>query len=208
MAGATGPAVLHALRCIGFAELPRVADAAGLPEPEVESHLIDLAVAGWITRTTGEFGAWGIVEAGRAEDARWTAAELAAAGARCAVFAAYEKFLVLNPELLDLCSAWQLRAVHGPVERNDHGDRAYDGRVLDRFVDLDRRADVVCAELSAALPRFRRYRARLTAALDRARAGALEHLTDSMTSYHVVWFQLHEDLLATLGIPRQTAGSR
>ena len=53
-----------------------------------------------------------------------------------------------------------------------------------------------------ALPRFGRYRVRLTEALDRARGGALEHLTDTTTSYHNVWFQLHEDLLATLGIPR------
>jgi hypothetical protein len=27
-------------------------------------------------------------------------------------------------------------------------------------------------------------------------------VTDSTESYHIVWFQLHEDLLATLGIPR------
>lgn len=203
MTDATGPVVLHALRCIGFAELSRVADAAGLPEADVESHLIDLAVSGLVTRTTGEFGAWGLTDAGRAEDTRLTSEELAAAGARHAVSSAYEKFLVLNPELLDLSSAWHLRAVDGIAAPNDHSDTAYDARVLDRFVDLDRRADLVCVDLSAALPRFRRYRTRLTAALDRARAGALEHLTDSMTSYHTVWFQLHEDLLATLGIPRQ-----
>lgn len=203
MTDSTGPVVLHALRCIGFAELSRVADAAGLPEVDVESHLIDLAVSGLVTRTTGEFGAWGLTEAGRVEDARLTAEELAAVGTRCAVSAAYETFMVLNPELLDLCSAWHLRAVYGIVAPNDHSDSAYDARVLDRFVDLDRRADFVCADLSAALPRLRRYRVRLTAALDRARSGELEHLTDSMTSYHTVWFQLHEDLLATLGIPRQ-----
>jgi hypothetical protein len=199
MTGSTGRAVLHALRCIGFADLSRVADATGLVEADVESDLIDLAVAGLVTRTTGEFGAWGITEAGRAEDAQLTADEIAAADARSAVSEAYEKFLVLNPELLDLCSAWHLRPVDGIAA---HSDEAYDARVLNRFVDLDRRADVVCAELAAALPRFRRYRARLSTALDRARAGELEHLTESMSSYHVVWFQLHEDLLVTLGIPR------
>ena len=35
--------VLHTLRCIGFAGLARVAAASGLPEPEAESELIDLA---------------------------------------------------------------------------------------------------------------------------------------------------------------------
>ena len=50
--------------------------------------------------------------------------------------------------------------------------------------------------------RFQRYRVRLTDALARARSGALEYVTDDLASYHTVWFQLHEDLLATLGIPR------
>jgi hypothetical protein len=88
------------------------------------------------------------------------------------------------------------------VAINEHIDPAYDARVLDRLTDLDRRAEVVCAALSAALPRFGRYRVRLADALARARSGALEHVTDSTASYHIVWFQLHEDLLATLGIPR------
>ncbi|QKW33160.1 transcriptional regulator [Actinomadura sp. NAK00032] len=198
-------AVLHVLRCIGYAELPRVADAAGLPDLDAESYLIDLATAGLVTRTSG---AWGLTESGRAEDARRITRELGTAGARDALTAAYEKFMVLNPELLDLCSAWQLRTVDGMATPNDHSDPSYDARVLERFADLDRRAEAVIADLAAALPRFGRYRGRLTAALDRVRAGALEHLTDSMTSYHTVWFQLHEDLLATLGIPRAWTAAR
>ena len=97
---------------------------------------------------------------------------------------------------------WQLRTVDGVTAPNDHRDPAYDGKVLDLFADLDRRAEPVCVELAAALPRFGRYRERLGAALGRARAGALEELADSLTSYHVVWFQLHEDLLVTLGRTR------
>jgi hypothetical protein len=202
MTGSGGSLTLHVLRCIGFAELSRAADAAGLPEAEVESQLIDLAVTGLVTRTPSGFGGWGLTEAGRAENARRITGELDATGARDAVAAAYKKFMALNPELLDLCSAWHLRTVDGVVATNDHSDRAYDARVLNRFADLDKRAEAVCADLSAALPRFRRYRIRLAAALDRAQAGALEQLVDSTTSYHTVWFQLHEDLLATLGIPR------
>ena len=194
--------VLHALRCIGFASLARVAAATGLPEPEVESELIDLAVAGLVGHVPGDFGGWGLTEAGRAADARRIADELEAAGTRAAVAAAYDGFLVLNPELLDLCAAWQLRSVDGVVTTNDHSDPAYDARVLDRLTALDRRAQVVCAALAAAMPRFGQYRVRLADALARARSGALDHVTDSTASYHIVWFQLHEDLLATLGIPR------
>ena len=194
--------VLHTLRCIGFAELARVADAAGLAEAESESALIDLAVAGLVTRTPPPFGGWGLTDAGHAEDARLITEELDNAGARVAVTAAYERFMVLNPELLDLCSAWQMRAVDGVPAPNDHADRAYDARVLDRIAQLDHRLDPVCAELSARLSRFRRYRIRLAAALGQARSGELAQLADSTTSYHAVWFQLHEDLLATLGLAR------
>ncbi|MEV4276555.1 transcriptional regulator [Actinoplanes xinjiangensis] len=194
--------VLHTLRCLGFTDLDRVADAAGLTTPDTESRLIDLAVDGLVTRTPGAFGGWGLTEAGKTEDARLVAAELDAAGTRKEVTAAFEAFLVLNPELLDLCTAWHLRPVDGVPGTNDHTDTAYDARVLARFVDLDRRAAAVCAALTAALPRFGRYRGRLTAALDLARAGKREHLADTTTSYHSVWFQLHEDLLVTLGIPR------
>jgi hypothetical protein len=194
--------VLHALRCIGFTDLTRVAGATGLTSSAAESRLIDLAVDGLVTRTPGAFGGWGLTEAGKVEDARLVESELDAAGTRDAVTGAFETFLVLNPELLDLCTAWHMRPVDGVTEVNDHTDTAYDGRVLARFVDLDHRVSAVCAALAAALPRFGCYRRRLTAALDLARAGRLEHLADTTTSYHNVWFQLHEDLLVTLGIPR------
>lgn len=194
--------VLHTLRCIGFAELTRVADAAGLDEPATESHLIDLAVAGLVTRTPPPFGGWGLTGAGHAEDARLIADELDDANARGAVTAAYQTFMVLNPELLDLCSAWQMRPVDGVPAPNDHADAAYDRRVLDRIAQLDRRLDPVCRDLSASIRRFGRYRERLTAALDEARRGNLEQIADGTTSYHAVWFQLHEDLLATLGRAR------
>jgi hypothetical protein len=191
--------VLHTLRCIGYAELARVADACGLDDADVESHLIDLAVDGFVTR---EFGGWGLTEAGRAEDARRTAGELDRAGAREAVASAYQDFMVLNPELLDLSTAWHMRTADGVAVANDHADASYDALVFGRFADLDRRAGAVCADLGAALPRFNRYRVRLTKALDRARGGDLGYLADRIDSYHSVWFQLHEDLLATLGIPR------
>ncbi|GLY64884.1 transcriptional regulator [Amycolatopsis taiwanensis] len=194
--------VLHALRCGGYAALSRLAAATGLSESNVESELIDLAVDGLATRLTGGLKAWGMTEAGRAADAERITAELERAGARPAVVAAFDRFLVLNPELLDLCTAWQLRTVDGEAVVNDHRDPAYDARVLDRFADLHQRALPVLADLEAALPRFGRYRARLAFALDRARAGELGYVADLTASYHTIWAELHEDLLATLGIPR------
>lgn len=197
----TGLLVLHALRCVGTAGLARVAAATGLGESDVESELIDHAVAGLVTRITA-FGVWSLTDTGRVVDAERITDELESAGARTAVTAAFDGFLVLNPELLDLCTAWQLRSIDGVMIANDHSDPSYDARVLDRFAEFDQRAAVVGAELSSALPRFGRYRARLTEALDRATAGELAYVADSTASYHVVWAELHEDLLATLGIPR------
>ncbi|MEV7865996.1 transcriptional regulator [Streptomyces sp. NPDC088124] len=194
--------VLHALRCAGAAGLGRLHAVTGLDEPAVESELIDLGVAGLVTRFPGDAPCWALTDAGRAADAERIAHELDSAGARGAVEAAFDRFLVLNPELLDLCGAWQLRSVDGVMSANDHRDPAYDARVLDRFADLDRRVAPVCAGLSDALPRFGRYRIRLAGALDRAAAGELEYVTDSTTAYHTVWAELHEDLLATLGKQR------
>lgn len=195
--------VLHTLRCIGFTGLGRLSDATGLSEPDAESELIDLAVAGLVIRHPGEFGGWGLTDAGRAADAERIAAELDAAGARAEVTGLYEDFLVLNPELLDICSAWQLRSINGHMLPNDHADPGYDSMVLEQLTDLDRRAAGVCAGLAAVLSRFGRYRTRLEHALRLAGSGDLEYVADDMESYHAVWFQLHEDLLATLGLPRQ-----
>lgn len=193
--------VLHALRCVGTAGLTRLAATTGLEEPDVESELIDLAVAGFTTRDA-DFGVWSLTGAGRAEDVKRITDELESAAARPAVMAAFDGFLVLNPELLDLCTAWQLRSADGVMIANDHRDVAYDARVLDRFADFHRRATVVCGELSAALPRFARYRVRLAEALGQTGSGKLEQLADSTSSYHAIWAELHEDLLVTLGIPR------
>lgn len=201
---ATDPAltVLHALRCGGHAGLEAVSRTAGLPEPDVESLLIDLAVDGLVTRSPGPLGGWGLTDAGRAADTERIAAELDTAGARPAVAAAFERFLVLNPELLDLCTAWQTRGVAGDLRANEHDDPAYDARVLALFADLHARAEPVLGALAAALPRFGRYGVRLAQALARGRAGERAEVADSTTSYHAVWFQLHEDLLVTLGRSR------
>lgn len=191
--------VLHALRCAGASGLTRVASFTGLAESEVESELIDLAVAGLVTHHK-DFGGWALTESGRAADAAATEAELEPAGTRPALAAAFESFLVLNPELLELCTAWQIRSVDGVL--NDHTDAAYDARVLALFADLHARAVVVIAALAAAVPRFARYDARLSEALARAQAGELDRLADTIDSFHAIWAELHEDLLATLGIAR------
>jgi hypothetical protein len=179
--------VLHSLRCTGFVSQERTVTATGLSESEVDGELAALGAAGLVTHEPGAFGGWGLTEAGRAADAQRITEELTTSGTHAAVAGAYDDFLVLNPELLDLCTAWLTRP---------------DANVLTLLADFDQRADAVCAALSSALHRFARYRVRLTDALTRAQAGQHAFVTNDLESYHVVWFQLHEDLLATLGISR------
>lgn len=125
--------VMHTLRCIGFAGSPRVATASGLSESAVERELNALRSAGLATHLPGDFGGWGLADAGRAADARRITDELDEAGTRAEVTAAYEGFLELNPELLEICTAWQTRSVDGVVTMNEHVDRGYDARVLRRL---------------------------------------------------------------------------
>lgn len=194
--------VLHALRCMGSSVPARVATAAGLDEPAAESELIDLAVAGLVTHERGPFGGWAVTAAGKAGDAARVAAELDAVGAREVVAEVYDRFLGLNGELLDLCTAWQVRSVDGVTVANDHDDPEYDARVLGLLDGFTPRADALCGELAAVLPRFGRYDDRLGRAAARVRAGERQYFVDDLEAFHTVWFQLHEDLLVTLGIPR------
>ena len=67
---------------------------------------------------------------------------------------------------------------------------------------IDDSAQRICGELANRLSRFGVYGFRLSSALERVLAGDSAFVTDSLESYHTVWFQLHEDLLVTLGISR------
>ena len=73
---------------------------------------------------------------------------------------------------------------------------------------LDDKVQPICADLGLALERFASYAGRLGGAIDKVRAGDVDWFTKPMiASYHTVWFELHEDLLATLGIDRSAEGS-
>ena len=197
--------VLHALRCGGAASTERVTATVGaLLSGDAEDTLLGLAARGLVTHDRGPFGGWRLTEAGRAHDASTIAAELERAGAAPVVRRAYDEFVALNERTLDACGAWQLRSTD-PVVLNDHTDRGYDAGVLQRLAVIDAEVQPVCARLAARLERFSVYGPRLARALDRARRGDGAYVTDSVDSYHAVWFQLHEDLLATLGISRESA---
>lgn len=193
-------AILHGIRCTGTVSTDRLATAVGRATADVESDLIDLGAARLVSFHGGPVGGWGLTDAGRAEAERRIVAE--AAPVRDVIAAAYAEFLALNPILLQVCTDWQLRSSEAPPVVNDHGDRDYDAAVLGRLDAVARDVEPIVARLAAALARFDRYRARLSEARERVAEGDGAYLADGMDSYHAVWFQLHEDLLVTLGRTR------
>jgi hypothetical protein len=172
--------VLHTVRLKGFADAEPVASTTGLPVDDVIAALEKARDAALAVRR-----------------------ELDGAGARPAVEAAYRRFLGCNKELLGVCTDWQLRTAEGQQVPNDHSDPAYDERVVKRLRLIDDAVQPVCDDLRAALERFGRYGPRFSVALNKVEAGEVDWFTKPLIdSYHTVWFELHEDLLATLGIER------
>jgi hypothetical protein len=197
-------AVLHGLRLKGVAEAQGLAEVTGLHVDEVAATLADLAAAGLVSHRDGSFGGWSISPAGRTEHERLVAEELDDLGVRDAVHSAYRRFLALNPEMLATCTRWQLRADgSGEETLNDHSDPDYDAAVVAELVSLHEQVVPVLADLAALLPRFARYEPALAAALEAVRAGDGDMFTKPIVaSYHTLWFELHEDLLASLSLDR------
>jgi DNA-binding MarR family transcriptional regulator len=191
-------------RLRGFAEPPAIASAVGLDIATVTEQLAKLAADELVVHRDGRLVGWSLTADGRAEQQRLAAADADAAGATDAVRGAYARFLAVNGELLGVCTDWQLR---GGVP-NDHRDPAHDTAVLARLRAVHDAVTPILADLAGALPRFAVYVPRLAAALERVDAGEVEYVTKPLIdSFHTVWFELHEDLLATLGIERSQEGS-
>lgn len=88
-----------------------------------------------------------------------------------------------------------------------HESAAWDGRVLDELDRLETALGSLITRLTHGLPRFAGYDDRLVAALRRARAGDTRWVSGTdVDSCHRLWFELHEDLIATLGIEREPEG--
>jgi hypothetical protein len=195
--------VLHALRLRSFATVEVLADQSGLAPEVVRSALQEADASGWARHRDGRLSGWSLSADGRAHAQELLAHQLDAAGARTAVESAYVRFMDLNGELLSVCTDWQVVVVDGTELVNDHTDAAHDDAVLRRLDALHERSRPITADLAEALDRFGAYPVRLDSAHARVRAGDLDWLTKPMIdSYHTVWFELHEDLLATLGRER------
>ncbi|MGB3410885.1 MAG: hypothetical protein WBA45_06765 [Microthrixaceae bacterium] len=192
--------VVHGLRLRSLLEAAELARLAGIAQGLVESILDDESGRGFVVYRSGRLSGWALTATGRSEGERLLADQLRHSGGRAEIESIYEEFLDLNPVLLSICTDWQTSNVDGIEVVNNHEDAERDDRVLARLDDLHSLSMQMTARLGGILERFAGYGPRLSAAHERILTGETEWLTRStIDSYHSVWFELHEDLLATLG---------
>jgi hypothetical protein len=201
--------VITCVRLKGFADVGPVVEASGLERATVEAVLADLGAQELARHRQGRVSGWTLTPAGRDLHSQLVAAELAAAGCGADVEQTYGDFLGLNPRLLETASAWQLRHEGGQALVNDHTDADHDAHVLAELRALHGDATPLVDRLGSVLARFGRYGPRLSSAVDRVEAGDQDWFTKPLIdSYHTVWFELHEDLLSTLGKDRASEESK
>lgn len=204
--------LLHLLRIKGVASADALAGAAGTTEDEVAAQLAQLASSGLVEWRDGALPGWRLCPIGEKADDDALAEEGEAEGFRQTMAGVHRRFLELNGEVLAVCTDWQLVGARGPAPApNDHGDERYDAEVIARLGDLHRQAEDLLETLISLAGRFGHYRRRLQAAVQRVQAGERDWFTRPLLdSVHQVWFELHQDLLLTLGIDRgdEEAGAR
>jgi hypothetical protein len=198
--------VLHALKLRGFADAAVVAEVTGLSGAEIDRYLAEAAEAGWARRREGRICGWALTPEGRSRDAESLWAEREASGCREVVSAVYDEFAELNGRFKELCTDWQLRTLGANQVPNDHTDAIYDRSVIAGLVAIDEGAQPMCLRLGQALDRMAGYGPRLSRALARVQSGDRDGFARPLAnSYHDVWMEMHEDLIATLGLVRTAA---
>lgn len=196
MTAASRLRVLHAVRVLGYADATRVGERAALPSA-AEDLLLDAQASGHVTWSRfDDVGGWSLTEAGRREGERLLADDLDRRGARAAVESVLVDFAPLNGLVQAACTRWQL---------SEPGVESGPDVLPDVLADLRHAAAHLAGlerRLVDRLPRFAGYRQRFAAAVDRAAQEPEWIAGIDRESAHRVWFELHEDLLATLGRPR------
>ena len=196
---------LHGVRILGMADTAAVARRYALELPVVDEYLLDAEASGWVSRAAfADLAGWSLTDAGRQEDERRLRVELDEQAGRADVAEVHTEFVRLNTRFLSAITNWQLRPTpRDPMAANDHTDHRWDDRVLDALVGLGRSLRPLVDRLTRVLARFDGYADRFDVAMSRVEDGQRSWVTGTgIDSCHTVWFQLHEDLLATLGLER------
>lgn len=112
----------------------------------------------------------------------------------------YDDFRAVNTEFKVLVSDWQLK----DGQPNAHDDPDYDAAVLGRLDGVHQHVQPIVAVVTTLLPRLSSYAKKLDSALAKVKAGDTIWLARPIIdSYHTVWFELHEELIAASGLTRE-----
>ncbi|HEY2388396.1 MAG TPA: hypothetical protein VGK30_15685 [Candidatus Binatia bacterium] len=191
-------AVLMAVRIKGRAAPAAVAAAAGLREDDTDAALAAASARGLLQPAaprpgdvpSGAAAVLTLTPDGQRELAALLAAE---PRDRVALAQAYEAFLAVDADLKTAITAWQLAA--GAARGGRGAALAAAGAC----------AAAAAERLAALVARYAPYRRRLAAAVAALRAGDERYAASPrVDSLHQVWFELHEDLLLTLGRERRS----
>jgi pyruvate,orthophosphate dikinase len=184
--------VLRALGLKGLATAERVAAVLDADAGAVEAELRAAAEAGLVRETPRGFA---MLPAGREAVLEALAAERAAIDP-AAIDAAFAAFDALDREFKALVSSWQQAA---PAE----ADAAW-AAALSGLEQLHARLGPVVAQAAGLAPRLAPFAGRFEQALAAVRAGDRSMLASPLKeSYHTVWFELHEELIALSGRRRE-----
>ncbi|CAH0265002.1 hypothetical protein SRABI26_03496 [Arthrobacter sp. Bi26] len=190
---------LHAMRLLGFADTESVAERFGQDPHHAERLLIDAGAKGWALRSSfGGTRGWSLTVAGRTENERLLAAELDSTGGYAVVTAVHAKFAPLNADVVAACSKLQLHW----LADGDQPNGGIDEQTHQTFAQAAASLSDLEVRLTAVLSRFGGYAKRLEQAVANAATEPAWLTATDRDSFHRVWFELHEDLIATLGIPR------
>ncbi|BDB44252.1 MULTISPECIES: MarR family transcriptional regulator [Mycobacterium] len=113
---------------------------------------------------------------------------------------AYDDFRVVNNTFKALMADWQIK----DGQPNAHDDADYDAAVLSRLDTVHEQVQPIVATVTALVPRLSAYGTKLESALAKVKAGDTIWLARPIIdSYHTVWFELHEELIAASGLTRE-----
>jgi hypothetical protein len=193
--------VFHGLAIKRHTAQAAIAELMGLPSARVESQLAQAVATGRAIEANGAFALSALGKL--ALEARY-AKYFGTLRSNSQFKTAYEGFERINRTLKQVITDWQTMTVRGTHVANDHSDRAYDEKIIDRLSNVHDQVEPILKTLAGDLPRLAIYSKKLLYALEAAEEGDFEWVSDiRRDSYHTVWFELHEDLLRIMGQIRE-----
>ncbi|MBB3754082.1 hypothetical protein FHT44_006604 [Mycolicibacterium sp. BK634] len=187
--------VLQAVRLKGRIVEPQLVATVGEDATDVAQTVLQLTAGGLLLEGTS----LRLSPEGRARLNTLLAQERSSVD-HAALAQSYAEFRTVNHEFKALVADWQLK----DGQPNTHEDAAYDAAILDRLTDVHQRVTPVLAAVVDVVPRLAAYADKLESALAKVQAGDTAWFTRPIIdSYHTVWFELHEELIAASGLTRE-----